>query len=179
MFGLVKVPVRLFESCSYLTGAITLFQVILLPPDHKPLFATILMIPCWWHFMTPYGVTGPQWLNRLWLYTCNYHVLNKHVVHITLIFLSCKIMFILTHLGLVTPYGDIDLGPCWLRWWLTAWWHQAIIWTNIDLSPKVFSGIQLRVISQEVLMNLFRDMCSEIALKKGGQLRGANELILW
>ena len=27
----------------------------------------------------------------------------------------------LTHCGQVTPYGDIDLGQHWLRWWLAAW----------------------------------------------------------
>ena len=30
------------------------------------------------------------------------------------------------------PYGDIDLGQPWLRWWLAAWWHQAITCTNAD-----------------------------------------------
>ena len=36
---------------------------------------------------------------------------------------------ILTHWGLVMPYGDIDLGQHWLRWWLLAWRHQSITWT--------------------------------------------------
>ena len=35
-------------------------------------------------------------------------------------------------LGLVTPYGDIDLGPHWLRQWLVTWQHQAITWINVD-----------------------------------------------
>ena len=42
--------------------------------------------------------------------------------------------FILTHCDLVMPYGDIDLGQHWLREWLVAWRHQAIIWTNVGLS---------------------------------------------
>ena len=40
----------------------------------------------------------------------------------------------LTHSGLVTPYADIDLGQHCFRWWLAAWWHQIIIWINVDLS---------------------------------------------
>ena len=40
----------------------------------------------------------------------------------------------LTHCGLVTPYGDINLWQHWLRQWLAAWRHQAIAWTfNVDL----------------------------------------------
>ena len=31
--------------------------------------------------------------------------------------------------------------------WLVAWWHQAIIWTNVDLSSVRSSGIHLREIS--------------------------------
>ena len=31
-----------------------------------------------------------------------------------------------------TPYGNIDQGEYGLRWWLVAWRHQAINWTNID-----------------------------------------------
>ena len=64
----------------------------------------------------------------------------------------------LTHCGLVMPYGDIYLGQ--------HWWHQAITWIDVDLSSKVFCGIHLRAISQEVLMNMIRNMCSEITLLK-------------
>ena len=29
----------------------------------------------------------------------------------------------------------------WFREWLGAWWHQAIIWTNVDISPECnFTG---------------------------------------
>ena len=42
----------------------------------------------------------------------------------------------LTHCGLSTPYGDIELGQHWLRQWLVAWRHQAITWTNVDLSVR-------------------------------------------
>ena len=40
----------------------------------------------------------------------------------------------LTHGSLVMPYGEIDLGQHWLRWWLVAWQHQAITWTNVYFS---------------------------------------------
>ena len=35
-----------------------------------------------------------------------------------------------------------------------AWRHQAITWTNVDLSSKMFCGIHLKAISQEELMSL-------------------------
>ena len=47
----------------------------------------------------------------------------------------------LSHHGLVTPYGDIDLSQHWFRLCLDAWRHQAITWTKVDLSSKVFRGI--------------------------------------
>ena len=53
----------------------------------------------------------------------------------------------LTHCGLVTPYGDRDLGQLWLRQWLVAWRHQAITWTNVDLSSVMSLGIHLRELS--------------------------------
>ena len=40
----------------------------------------------------------------------------------------------LTHCGIVKPYNDIELGQHWFRYWLVAWWHQAITWINVDLS---------------------------------------------
>ena len=56
----------------------------------------------------------------------------------------------LTHCGLVTPYGDIDLGQHWLRKWLVAWRHQAINWTNVGWSSVKSSDIHVRAISQEM-----------------------------
>ena len=38
----------------------------------------------------------------------------------------------LTHWGLVTPYGVIDLHQHCLRWWFGAVRHQTITWTNVD-----------------------------------------------
>ena len=51
----------------------------------------------------------------------------------------------LTLCGLVVPYGDKDLGQHWFS--LVAWQHQAISWTNVDLSSVGFCGIHLRAIS--------------------------------
>ena len=56
----------------------------------------------------------------------------------------------LTHSGLVTSYGDKDLGQHWLRLWPAAWRHQAIAWTNVDWSTVNSSDIHNRVISQEM-----------------------------
>ena len=41
----------------------------------------------------------------------------------------------LTHCGLVTPYGYITCQH-WLKWWLVAWQHQAITWSNVNLSSE-------------------------------------------
>ena len=51
---------------------------------------------------------------------------------------------------LVTPYGEIHLGQHWFRQWLVAWRHQAIAWTNVDLSLVRSSDNHLRAISQEI-----------------------------
>ena len=41
---------------------------------------------------------------------------------------------LLTHCGLITSYGDIDLAPFWLNKWHVSWRYQAITWTNVDFS---------------------------------------------
>ena len=50
---------------------------------------------------------------------------------------------IIAHCGLVTSYANIELCEDWLRWWLVAWRHHAIIWTNINYSCVIFCGINL------------------------------------
>ena len=52
--------------------------------------------------------------------------------------------------GLVTPYGDRDMGQHWVRQWIAAWRHQTITRTNVDLSPLRSSGTNLRAISREI-----------------------------
>ena len=80
--------------------------------------------------------------------------------------------FLLTHRGLVTPFGDKRLSQHWL---------QAITWTNVDLSSVKSCGIHPRVLSWEDL---------KIPISKHGKTRlkipfleshsvlpGTNELI--
>ena len=45
------------------------------------------------------------------------------------------------------PYGNIDLSQQWLRQWLSAWWHLAITWSNVDSSLVRFFKIHLKEIS--------------------------------
>ena len=53
----------------------------------------------------------------------------------------------LTHCGLVTPYGDIDLSQDWFKS-LVAWGHQGQ--TDVDLSLVRSNDFHLRAISQEI-----------------------------
>ena len=73
------------------------------------------------------------------------------------------------------PHRSVSILAQVMAWCLK---HQAITWTNIDVSTKVFCGIHLREISQ-MLINFFCKMCLEITLLKLiPQLPGANEFIL-
>ena len=50
----------------------------------------------------------------------------------------------LTHYGLLTHHGNIYLDQRWLRKWLvTAWRHQAITWTKVDLPSVGSSAIHM------------------------------------
>ena len=79
----------------------------------------------------------------------------------------------------MTPYGGIDLGQHWLRELLAAAWrHQAITWTNVDLSSVRSCCIHLRVISQEMLEISLLDMgLKNTHLILEPQPPGANDLI--
>ena len=46
---------------------------------------------------------------------------------------------------------------------IAAWRHETITWTNRDLSSNVFTGIQMRAISQKVPINVLCNMCSKAA----------------
>ena len=83
--------------------------------------------------------------------------MDKQGLNLKWISFRCYRPRILTHFGLLMSHGNMNPGQHWCRWWLVAWWHQAITWTNVDLSSKVFYGIHLSIISQEVFMkrNLF------------------------
>ena len=83
----------------------------------------------------------------------------------------------LTHWGLVTPYGNKDLVQHWFRQWLVAWRHQAITWTNVDLSSVEFCGMHLTTILLTVAIH---EMSSKIIfLKLQPHVPGANELIIF
>ena len=74
------------------------------------------------------------------------------------------------------PYDNIELVQLCFRLWLVAW-HQAITWTTIELSPKVFCGTHLRTTSQEPQMSFIRNMFSNITrLKSIPKIPVSNEL---
>ena len=90
----------------------------------------------------------------------------SHVCLISEVWLYVKLSYTsknLTHCSLVAPFDDMGMGQYWLRKWLVV---QTITWTNADLSWKVFCGIHLRAISQEMLKNLIYNLCPEITLFK-------------
>ena len=53
-----------------------------------------------------------------------------------------------THRGLVTPYGEIQLGQQWFMQWLIAWRHRAITRTYVDLSSICYCVMHPRKISK-------------------------------
>ena len=85
--------------------------------------------------------------------------------------------FSLTHCGLVTSYGDRDIGQHCSRWWHVAWWHQAITWTNIDLLSLRSSDFHLRVTLPEKHQPSITKFSTKIIhLNFYSNLPGANEL---
>ena len=107
---------------------------------------------------------------KMFCWSMLFKMVNKISRNITL-------LWMLTHTGLVMPYGDINLGQHWPRQCLVAWWHQAITWTN------GYCGACMRPISQEILMisiHFQSEMSVKITLLTLlPHLPGANELILW
>ena len=50
---------------------------------------------------------------------------------------------------LVIPHEIRELGgQHWFRWWLGAWWHQAITWSNADQPSVSFFCTQMGTIWQ-------------------------------
>ena len=79
----------------------------------------------------------------------------------------------------MTPYGDTDLGQLWLRQWLVAWRHQAITWTNVDLSSIRSSDIHLTATSQDRHQPSITKIHLKIINQKFcSNITGANELIV-
>ena len=64
---------------------------------------------CWPSFLSPYGVTRPQWVNLSWPRPAECHMAQNNLVNIGL--------------------GNVLL---------TAWWHQAFIRNNFRLSSMRF-----------------------------------------
>ena len=82
-----------------------------------------------------------------------------------------------THYGLVMPYGGKDQGQHWFRWWLIAWWHQAITWTNIDWTSLRSSDVYLRAISLDTSQpSVTKISLQLIFLRFYWNLPGDNEL---
>ena len=70
----------------------------------------------------------------------------------------------LSHCSRVTPYGEIYLGQRWLGYWLVAWQHLAITWTNFDLYPEKSSDKNHpRAISQEISQSSISKMNTKIS----------------
>ena len=82
---------------------------------------------------------GVQTVYRHWTTDVCYHSLRLSKTTCTLF-----------HCGLVTPYGDVDMGQRWNGQWSVAWQHQAMTWTNVDLSSVRSTNIHLRVISHDI-----------------------------
>ena len=78
-----------------------------------------------------------------------------------------------------SSYGDIDLGQHCFSWWLVAWRHQAITWTNVDFdfSSLRNSDIHLMAVSQEMPQPSTTEIILKITcIKFYSNLPGVNEL---
>ena len=84
----------------------------------------------------------------------------------------CK--FYLSNSGLATPYGHIDLGQHWLRWWLGAQQHKATTWTNVDAHSWDSSASTWEQFNQFPSYSWFE---KTIHLRLLSHLPGAKELI--
>ena len=111
------------------------------------------------------------------------HFLEKEIVRLwcngDINSYSVYSIIILIHYGLLTPYGNIDLCKYWPRHWLVAWRHQAITFTNVDLSPVKSSAINLRASSREISQPSISKISLKIVyLKFHSIIPGPNELIM-
>ena len=81
-----------------------------------------------------FHITIPTFL-YVYVYACLWVCNSLSHVHIYVSHIFIKMP---NHLEGVNPMQPSDatqqqLGPSWLRWWLAAWWQQAIAWMNGDL----------------------------------------------
>ena len=72
----------------------------------------------------------------------------------------------LTHWPPIMPYGFIEVGQHWPRYWLAAWQYQAITRTNADLSGA----------SNDALATDPQNQSEYCLLKFQWNLRGVNGL---
>ena len=118
-----------------------------------------------------------------WYFVCGIHwwlvdSLQKGPVMQKSFQLSCSHHECLTHCGLVTPYGVRYLSQHWFRYWLVAWWHQAITWTNVHLSLLRSRDIHLRTVSQSIPHLSTTEITLRITyLRFHSNLPGVNELL--
>ena len=104
------------------------------------------------------------WLVQEWRYS----IANTRGLRLSCTNPSISWSELLTHWGLVTPFGDLDVDQH---------WHQVITWTNVDLSSVRSSGIYLGAISLEIPQPPFTKVFLKTYLKLNWNLPGANELI--
>ena len=102
----------------------------------------------------------------LWIYNSPYKTLTWSTSYFTMANSTRTCSIILTHCGLMTPYGDRDLGQHWLRQWPVAWRHHAITWTNVDLSSIRSIGIHSSTILQQILQPPITTISWKITLVK-------------
>ena len=104
-----------------------------------------------------------KWFYFTLYWACDYlSVLGFKLIHVTKRGPRSFVNDAVPHCGILTPFVALNLGHRWLRWLLIARWHQTIIWPKVNLPLKVFCCIPLRVISQEVLINLISYMRLEV-----------------
>ena len=74
---------------------------------------------------------------------------------------SQQSVFQLNSLWQATSYGKTSLGQQSVaQVMLCTGRQQAVAWKNVDFYSKVFCSIDPKTISQEMLLNLIRNMCS-------------------
>ena len=77
----------------------------------------------------------------------------------------------------MTPYRDMELSQPRLGYWLVAWRHQAITWTNVNLSSVKSLGIHVKALSLDDVKIPINKMRLKIAVLKWHLgLPGANAI---
>ena len=77
--------------------------------------------------------------------------------------------------ALVTPCGESCLRQRWLIWWLAAWGHQALTWTDVDILLVRICGIHKWKISLLKIYHWYEYV--NYYLKNKRHLPGGSELL--